>query len=119
MRVGQRSRMPRDPLPRTAAPRVEWARMPARRVLYGISLVCFANLLLEVVLTRIFSATMYYHFTFLAISLALLGMGASGVWVYVRAQRLAGGAEGEGIDIEPLLARWARIFAVSTVVALA
>ncbi len=82
------------------------------RVLVGVSLVCFANLLLEVVLTRIFSATMYYHFTFLAISLALLGMGASGVWVYVRAGELGG-------DPDALLARWARIFAISTVVALA
>ncbi len=34
---------------------------PPRRVLYGVALVCFANLLLEVVLTRIFSTTMYYH----------------------------------------------------------
>jgi hypothetical protein len=86
---------------------------PPRRVLLGISLVCFANLLLEVVLTRIFSAMMYYHFTFLAISLALLGLGASGVYVYVHSDRFSGQA------VEPELARYARRFAWATVLALA
>ena len=62
-------------------------KTPGRRVLFGIALVCFSNLLLEIVLTRVFSATMFYHFTFLAIALALLGMGAAGVYVYVRSER--------------------------------
>ncbi len=57
--------------------------MPGRRVLLALAMVCAANLLLEVALTRIFSALMFYHFTFLAIAVALLGMGGSGVWVYV------------------------------------
>ena len=48
------------------------APAPSRRILLGVALVCFANLLLEVVLTRIFSAMMYYHFTFLAISVAVV-----------------------------------------------
>ena len=43
------------------------------RLLAGVFCVCFANLLLEVVITRLFSATMFYHFTFLAIALALFG----------------------------------------------
>lgn len=89
------------------------APQPPRRVLLGVSLVCFANLLLEVVLTRIFSAMMYYHFTFLAISLALLGLGASGVYVYVHADRFS--AE----NLESELARNARRFAWATVLALA
>ncbi len=84
---------------------------PSRRVLLGVSLVCFANLLLEVVLTRIFSATMYYHFTFLAISLALLGLGASGVWVYVFADRYQD-------DLPGAMARNARAFALTTLLAL-
>jgi hypothetical protein len=86
---------------------------PPRRVLLGISLVCFANLLLEVVLTRMFSAMMYYHFTFLAISLALLGLGASGVYVYIHSDRFS------GLAVEPELARYARRFAWATVLALA
>lgn len=89
------------------------ARQPSRRVLVGVALICFANLLLEVVITRIFSAMMYYHFTFLAISLALLGLGASGVYVYIHAARFA------QADLEQELARYARRFAWATVLALA
>ncbi|PWU07451.1 MAG: hypothetical protein C5B51_09995 [Terriglobia bacterium] len=42
-----------------------------------------ANLLLELSLTRIFSVVFYYHFAFLAISIALFGLGAGGVFSYV------------------------------------
>ena len=85
---------------------------PDRRVLFGLSLVCAANLLLEVSLTRIFSALMFYHFTFFAIALALLGIGASGVYVYVRSDRFT--PDRARAD----LARYARWFAASTIVAL-
>ena len=37
----------------------------------------------ELALTRIFSVVMYYHFAFLAISIALFGLSASGVFAYV------------------------------------
>ncbi|GAB4150752.1 MAG: hypothetical protein Fur0021_13810 [Candidatus Promineifilaceae bacterium] len=40
-------------------------------------------LALEVVLTRVFSVLMWYHFAFMAISLALLGSGIAGVWLYL------------------------------------
>lgn len=39
--------------------------------------------MLELVLTRIFSVKLYYHYAFMVISLALLGSGASGVYVYL------------------------------------
>ena len=39
-------------------------------------------LALEVVLTRIFSVTMWYHFAFLAISMALMGSAMAGVFLY-------------------------------------
>jgi hypothetical protein len=42
-----------------------------------------ATLLLELSLTRIFSVVFYYHFAFLAISIALFGMGVGGVFSYV------------------------------------
>jgi len=42
----------------------------------------------ELALTRIVSVVMYYHFAFLAISIALFGVGASGVFVYVMRRRL-------------------------------
>src|SRR5437016_3172495 len=40
-------------------------------------------LVLELSLTRIFSVVFYYHFAFLAISIALFGLGAGGVFSYV------------------------------------
>jgi spermidine synthase len=86
--------------------------VPDRRVLLGLSLVCAANLLLEVSLTRIFSALMFYHFTFFAIALALLGIGASGVYVYVRSDRFT------AHTVHADLARYARWFAAATLVAL-
>ncbi len=47
-----------------------------------MALTSLATLLLELTLTRLFSATMFYHFAFLAVSLALFGSGASGVALY-------------------------------------
>lgn len=44
----------------------------------GIALVSCAALVYEVALTRVFAIAQGYHFGFLAISLALLGFGASG-----------------------------------------
>src|ERR1700690_92708 len=49
----------------------------------GVSLTTLATLLLELALTRIFSVVFYYHFAFLAISIALFGLGAGGVFSYV------------------------------------
>jgi spermidine synthase len=42
-----------------------------------------ATLLVELAITRIFSVVLYYHFAFLAISIALFGLGAGGVFSYV------------------------------------
>jgi hypothetical protein len=82
-----------------------------RRTLVGIALVCFANLLLEVLITRIYSATMFYHFTFLALGLAMFGVAASGVFVFVNEHRFAS-------DLETHLARYARRFALATLLGL-
>ena len=46
-----------------------------------------ATLIMELALTRIFSVVFYYHFAFLAISIALFGLGAGGVFSYVVAAR--------------------------------
>ncbi len=48
-----------------------------------VALTTLATLLLELSLTRIFSVVFYYHFVFLAISIALFGLGAGGVFSYV------------------------------------
>ncbi len=47
----------------------------------GIFLISFAVLLVELLLTRIFSVTMFYHLSFMVVSLAMLGFGASGLVV--------------------------------------
>ena len=59
-----------------------------RAFLLGIGLSSFAALLLELVLTRLFSVLLFYHFAFLAISIALLGLGAGGVFAYIYKGRL-------------------------------
>lgn len=83
-----------------------------RRLFAGVGLVTCSTLLLEVVLTRIFSYTLYYHFAFLVISLALFGLGVSGVVLYVRSERYP------RERLEELLARHATRFALWTLVAL-
>ena len=58
-------------------------QVPDRTILPLLSLTSFAALLLELSLTRLFSVVLFYHFAFLAISIALLGLGAGGVFAYV------------------------------------
>jgi len=53
------------------------------RIYLGVFLISLSILMLEIALTRIFSVTMWYHFSFMAISLALFGLGASGIYVYI------------------------------------
>jgi hypothetical protein len=48
-----------------------------------VAITTMATILLELSLTRIFSAVFYYHFAFLAISIALFGLGVGGVLSYV------------------------------------
>ncbi len=46
--------------------------------LIGVAAVSAAGLAFEISLTRVFAVAQFYHFAFLAVSLALLGFGASG-----------------------------------------
>jgi hypothetical protein len=91
----------------------EARRASDRGALAGIAAVSAALLMTELALTRIFSVTMYYHFAFLAISIALFGLSASGVFVYVMRHRLA------RQDTRELLAAGALVHALATLVALA
>src|SRR5204862_1915702 len=59
------------------------------RLAVAVALVSFASLLLELSLTRLFSVVLFYHFAFLAISIALLGLGAGGVVAYLKRELLA------------------------------
>jgi len=62
---------------------------PNRVMLAGTAVCSFAALLLELALTRLFSVVLFYHFAFLAISIALLGLGAGGVFAHLRQNWLA------------------------------
>ena len=70
----------------TASPRasenVHWTQL-----YLGLAFTTLGTLVLELALTRIFSVVFYYHFAFLAISIALFGLGAGGVFSYVVAGR--------------------------------
>ena len=72
-------------------------RATDRTTLGGIAAVSAALLMTELALTRIFSVTMYYHFAFLAISIALFGLSASGVCVYLVRRRLAAVDTGDAV----------------------
>jgi spermidine synthase len=73
--------------------------IPGKIVLTGLALTSFSALLLELSLTRLFSVILFYHFAFLAISIALLGLGAGGVFAYLLKSRLS------AIDTRVLAAR--------------
>ncbi len=72
-------------------------------VLLGTALSSAAVLMLEVVLTRVFAVAQFHHFAFVAVSLALLGFGAAGSFLYVW-PRLGRGGPG----------RWATLAALQT-----
>jgi MFS family permease len=50
----------------------------------GIFFVALSTLMYEILLTRIFSVTMGYHFAFMAVSVALFGMTVGAVIVYLK-----------------------------------
>ncbi len=86
--------------------------VPRRSDLAGVACISATLLMTELALTRIFSVVMYYHFAFLAISIALFGLSASGVFAYVARRRL---------DRSPtpmLLAQQSLLYAIATIVAL-
>ncbi len=83
------------------------------RTLAGVALVSASLLMTELSLTRIFSVTMYYHFAFMAISIALFGLSASGVYVFLWRDRW------RHAPTERLLVAHALAFTVTTAAALA
>ncbi|HMG41078.1 MAG TPA: hypothetical protein VK611_07090 [Acidimicrobiales bacterium] len=81
-------------------------RPPASRVLLALGLVTACTLGFQVIFTRLISSVMAYHFSFLAVSLALLGTGAGALLIYVRPQWF------DGRPLEVNLARWAAAYGV-------
>ena len=67
-----------DSLNSVRQPPLHWPQ-----IYLSLALTTLATLLLELSLTRIFSVVFFYHFAFLAISIALFGLGVGGVFSYV------------------------------------
>src|SRR5213593_2694506 len=80
--------------------------------LVAVACVSAALLMTELALTRIFSVVMYYHFAFLAISIALFGLSASGVFAFLRRAAL------DRQRTDTLLGSRAVAHAVCTIIAL-
>src|SRR5262249_42638852 len=81
---------------------------PSRSVYAGVFAVSAATLLFQVTLIRIFSLSIWYHFAFLVVSVALFGIGVSGVVTAIRTPDARDVARG---------ATAALLFGISTVVA--
>ncbi len=63
--------------------------MKALRFYVGVFLITASVLMLQVIQTRILSVVMWYYMAFLVISLAMFGITAGTVWVYLRRQRFS------------------------------
>ena len=59
------------------------------RTRLSVFLITLSGLVLEVGLTRIYSASVWYHFAFVAVSVALLGWGLGGFTVHLLKRRMA------------------------------
>lgn len=75
----------------------------SRAVGVGIALISACLLMAEVALTRVFSVTIWYHFAFLAISVALFGTGAAAVGLYVAQNRLDPERTGRDLGLSSLV----------------
>lgn len=55
---------------------------PNKLIYVGLFFVTLSTLMYEIILTRIFSVTMRYHFAFMVISIAMFGMTVGSILVY-------------------------------------
>src|SRR6185295_12189758 len=80
-------------------------------------LITLSVLMLELSLTRLFSATMYYHFAFMAISLALFGSGASGVFIYIVQRGLKPERTGQWLGVAAILFALSNLYSLYVILA--
>jgi hypothetical protein len=76
-------------------------------------MITLTTLMYEIVLTRIFSVTMWYHFAFVAISVALFGMTVGALLVYLLPHRF------QNRDVKTHLWVFSLLFAVSLAICFA
>jgi hypothetical protein len=90
-----------DPLSTEPTP----AAAPPRWMLISVLLISCVVVSLEVTLTRVLSATLKYHYSFLVVSVAVCGLGLGGMLAYFapRAGRPARAALAAGLGLTTLL----------------
>ena len=79
----------------------------------GVFLISGSTLVLQIVQTRILSVVAWYHLAFFVISLAMFGLTAGAVWVYLHRDRFT------GKTLSYDLAYFSGLFALATAVGLA
>ncbi len=62
---------------------IDQIQMTGRGTYLGVFLITLSTLMYEILLTRFFSVMMWYHFSFVAISVAMFGMTLGAVIVYL------------------------------------
>jgi MFS family permease len=82
----------------------------SKKTYLGIFFVALSTLMYEILLTRIFSVTMGYHFAFMAVSLAMFGMTVGAIIVYLFPRKFPQD------DIKHVLAKQSMLFAITMVV---
>ena len=56
----------------------------------GLFLIALASLAIQIILVRLLSVITWYHLAFFSISIAMLGMTAGAIQVYVQKERFDG-----------------------------
>ena len=82
---------------------------PKRSTYIGLFLTTLSLLQFELFLTRIFSVTMWYHFAFMAISLAMFGLAAGAIFIELIKKRKA----------HAMLANFGLLFALTSAICFA
>src|SRR5437899_3028491 len=82
---------------------------PKRSTYIGLFLTTLSLLQFELFLTRIFSVTMWYHFAFMAISLAMFGLAAGAIFIELMKKRKA----------HAMLANFGLLFALTSAICFA
>lgn len=87
--------------------------MASRSVHGGLFLISLATLTFEILLTRIFSVTIWNHFAFFAISTAMFGLAAGSLCVYLFPARFPRERTAEALTLSALASGVSMVVAVS------
>lgn len=87
--------------------------MGAFRFYAGLFLVTACTLALQLIQTRILSVVAWYHLAFFAISMAMFGLTAGAIWVYLKGKRFT------EATLSDDLTYYSSLFALSTLVCFA